>query len=146
MIRYIAKLRFVVAVTAALMLAALLATPVQAEPRITVTPTSSYAYDTFVFSGTGFSSGTTLTVAYTDPAGTSAKLTDGYGNNTTVKVGNDGSWELRVQPGNVFKNTSPGNYQLSFCQSYAPSTCWAENIKISNDVPGMGGSGGTGGY
>jgi len=145
MIRHLVSMRLLLASVLGLAAVAAGVSPAAADPAITVSPTSSYAYDTFVFSGTGFPNGMTLTVTYTDPSGGTGNLADSYGTRTAVKVSSDGTWELRLQPGSALGGTGTGTYQLNFCQSDAPATCWSASLRVSNDVPGMSG-GGMGGY
>ena len=149
MIRPVFVPRIVPALAAALVLAALLVLQpgrALADPAISVAPTTSYAYDTFIFSGSGFPVGVALKASFTDPSGGAGSIADSYGNDASIKVGNDGSWELRVQPGSAFRSTATGTYHVSFCQADAASTCWSTDVKVSNDVPGMGGGGGGSGY
>ena len=117
-----------------------------AGPAVSISPTSSYAYDTFILSGTGFPVGTNLKPTFTDPSGNTGTVTDSYGNNATVGVANDGTWQLSVQPGSAFHSTATGTYHVSLCQSDSSSTCWSLDLKVSNDVPGMSGGGAMGGY
>jgi hypothetical protein len=99
------------------------------SPTVSVTPARGSQFDTFTFTGSGFTPGTELTETYISPEG--EEFTFFIGDQPAVVVaGPDGRFSVAVRPGIDFEGARAGRWLVAFC-IVGSTDCWEGTIDIA---------------
>ena len=110
---------------------AVVATPAVAQ-SVNVDPLDGDQEETFVFSGSGFAPGDSVTMHFTSPDGTPYILLADDGGELLLTVAEDGTFAISLVPVELFVGAPAGEWQAEFCPS-SGEFCLAGTFSIRVD-------------